>query len=133
MLRKRIGSMMLAVLCLVMLIVPAFASASPKPFLDFSFDDGKVNISVGDDTSITDSESAYKNLFTNYKSIAQVCTAICIITSLICFLYQIAKLGAAGDNDRERKVAIKGILITGLVLTGFGGLEILVSVFWNAL
>ena len=65
MLRKRIGPMMLAVLCLVMLIVPAFASASPKPFLDFSFDDGKVNISVGDDTSITDSESAYKNLFTN--------------------------------------------------------------------
>lgn len=133
MFKKRIGPMLMAILCMVMLTVPAFASASPKPFLDFSFDDGKVSVSVGDGTGITDSESAYKNLFTNYKTIAQVVTAICIITSLICFLYQIAKLGAAGDNDRERKAAIKGILITGFVLTGFGGLEVLVSVFWNAI
>jgi len=111
------------------MVVPAFAT--PSPFLDFSYSDDGVNISIGGD-GVADGENAYENLFTNYKAIAQVITGICIITSLICFLYQITKLGAAGDNDRARKAAIKGILVAGLVLTAFGGLEIVVSVFWNA-
>lgn len=130
MLKKRLTSFVMMCLCLCLMVVPAFAASSP--FLDFNYGDDGVNISVGGE-GIGSGDSAYENLFTNYKAIAQVITGICIITSLICFLYQITRLGAAGDNDRARKSAITGILVSGLVLTAFGGLEIVVSVFWNAL
>ena len=130
MLKRKLILFLLTALCAVQLTMSAFAS----PFVGFTFDSNNgFNVSVNGDQNLVSSEEAYSNMFATYKSIAQVITGICIITSLICFLYQIAKLGAAGDNDRQRKSAVVGILISGLVLTAFGGLEVFVSVFWNAL
>ena len=123
-------SLLFAVTLAISLVTPTFASSSP--FLDFSISDSGINVSIDGSTDIANSDEAYANLFTNYKAIAQVITGICVITAMICFLYQITRLGAAGDNDRQRKSAITGILVASTVLMVFGGLEIVVSIFWNA-
>lgn len=130
MIQKCSMSFALALILIQLLVVPACAAAGETPFVNFTFDGENVGITVGDGSAV-DSETAYTNLFTNYKAVAQAITGICVITSMILFLYQITKLGAAGDNQRGRKSAITGILVTGSVLAIFGGLEVVVSLFWN--
>lgn len=130
--KKRVLDVLAALICSAAFILPTFA-ASPSPFIGFSADGDGISVSVGGSTVSDDSSQAYGTLFSNYRTIAQVILGICVITAIISFLFQITKLGASGDNERLRRSAIVGILVSGLVLTVFGGLEIVVSVFWNVL
>lgn len=94
-------------------------------------DGGKITLGIGDHDA-TDPEEAYKNLTKNYKNVAVGITGVCAITSLLFFLFNITKLGGAGDNERERSLAIRGILFSGLALVLFGGSTVVVGLFWNA-
>ena len=93
--------------------------------------DGKITIGIGEDTSFS-REEAYKNLTSNFKKVAVVITGVCAITSLICFLFCITKLGGAGDNERARQQAIMSILFSGIALMLFGGASVAIGFFWNA-
>ena len=128
--KKKILMLLLSLCSIVQLAIPAFAA--PSPFLGFEVGDDGVNITINGEANPDSSDEAYKNLMANYKGVAQAITGVCIITSLLFFLYQITRLGAAGSNERLRKSAMTGILISGAVLAVFGGLETVVSVFWHA-
>lgn len=109
----------------------AALSVSPSPIFDVTVGSDSIDFSLnGEDISTVE---PYTTLFDNYKNVAVLILGICIITSLICFLVQITKLGAAGDNQNARTKAIKGVMISGIVLAAFGALTTIVGVFWGAL
>lgn len=97
--------------------------------------DGSMSISLPSATGVTggDATSAISLMFQKYKSIGVVIVGVCIITAILSVLVQITKLGAAGDNERMRVVAMKGIIISGGVLSAFGALALVMGIFWNAL
>lgn len=97
--------------------------------------DGSMSISLPSATGVTggDATSAISLMFQKYKSIGVVIVGVCIITAILSVLVQITKLGAAGDNERMRVVAMKGIIISGGVLSAFGALALVMGFFWNAL
>lgn len=97
--------------------------------------DGSMSISLPNATGVDggDATSAISLIFQKYKSIGVVIVGMCIITAILSVLVQITKLGAAGDNERMRVVAMKGIIISGGVLSAFGALALVMGFFWKAL
>ena len=128
---------MFCVLCLLIgistLVSTAYAGEKKDTGLGVSTtDDGHIKIGIGDETSVS-REGAYQNLTSNFKRIAVVITGLCAITSLVCFIFYIAKLGGAGDNEHARQQAIVSILFAGFALMLFGGATVIIEIFWNAL
>lgn len=78
-------------------------------------------------------EASISDLVLDGKTLAVGFMGLCAITSILALFWNIAKLGAAGDNERERRRAWVGILVSGLALSIFGGLSVVVGLFWNAL
>jgi len=97
--------------------------------------DGSVSIILPGSTGITNGNpsSAIELGLSKYKTIGTAIVAICIITAIICLLVQITKLGVAGDSERLRASALKGIIYSGAAIAAFGALTLVVSMFWNAL
>ena len=96
--------------------------------------DGSITINLpgAEGVSAGDPSSAISLIFQKYKKIAAVITGICVITAILSLLIQITKLGAAGDNERMRAMALKGIIFSGSALAVFGSLAAVVGIFWNA-
>lgn len=92
--------------------------------------DGQIAISSGD-SSLSDAEDAYANVFNNYKRIAQAISGLCFITSILFLFVYITKLGVSGENLRMRQEALKGILFAGIAVGLFGSIELVVTFFWN--
>lgn len=88
---------------------------------------GATGISAGDPSS------AVSIIIQKYKEIGVVIIGVCVITAIICLLFQITKLGAAGDNEYKRASALKGIIFSGAVIAMFGALSLVLGIFWNAL
>ena len=80
--------------------------------------DGSITINLpgAEGVSAGDPSSAISLIFQKYKKIAAVITGICVITAILSLLIQITKLGAAGDNERMRAMALKGIIFSDLLL-----------------
>lgn len=99
-----------------------------------SFSGGDISISLPGAASAPTggASSAFAVIFQKYKSIGVAIIGICVITAIICLLVQITKLGAAGDNERMRASALKGIIYCGAVIAAFGSLALVVGMFWNA-
>ncbi len=91
-----------------------------------------INLPGAEGVSAGDPSSAISLIFQKYKKIAAVITGICVITAILSLLIQITKLGAAGDNERMRAMALKGIIFSGSALAVFGSLAAVVGIFWNA-
>ena len=129
MLKKRSFLLLAVVLCLtICLIFPASAVnvvVTQNP-------DGTVHIGPSGQPNMT-TEQTYGNLMTNIRNIATAITGICVITAVLSLIFQISKLGAAGDNEKARRVAMRGILISGAVLAVFGSLGLVIGFFWNVL
>ena len=93
--------------------------------------------SIGTEGSMTLNGSAssvsMQNVVIKYRNIALAITSFLTITMLIFMLLQFTKLGAAGDNEMQRKKAIMGILTTGIATALLGGATIVVGFFWNVL
>lgn len=97
--------------------------------------DGTISIKLPGATETTgsDQSSAISLVIMKYKSVSVVIVGICVITAILSLLFQITKLGAAGDNEQMRAAALKGIIYSGVVLSIFGALGIFVGLFWNIL
>lgn len=114
------------IICILESPVSVYAS----DHFQVGLDGDKIQIGIQGSADIEG--NVYAKVFEEYKSIGAGILGICTITALICLLIQIAKLGAAGSNDRQRSSAIKGIFVTGTVLSIFGALDLVVAFFWNA-
>lgn len=95
-------------------------------------DDGQVVNGGGGFDTDEDSGQSITTIITKYKTIATAIMGILTITMLIFMLIQFTKLGAAGDNEMQRKRAIMGILTTGIATALLGGATVVVGFFWNA-
>lgn len=95
--------------------------------------DGSITLSLPGAEGVTagNPSSAISLVLTKYRTIALVVSGVCTITAILSLLFQITKLGAAGDNDRMRAVALKGIGFSGAALAVFGSLAVVVGFFWN--
>lgn len=67
------------------------------------------------------------------QAIAKTITSVLTIISFVCLLFWVARLAMSAGNPQTRRVAISGILFSGIALTLFGGAWIVVSFFWNLL
>ncbi|MDE7246242.1 MAG: hypothetical protein K2O18_20020 [Oscillospiraceae bacterium] len=134
---KKILAVLLAFVTIFCTATPALAGDSGNAILDASIDgSGSVVLSVpaaGDGGSgsgnLSDSVSY---VLQKYKTIGTAVFGICTITAIICLLWQITKLGMAGDNERNRSMAVKGIFISGAALAIFGSITLVAGMFWGA-
>ena len=67
------------------------------------------------------------------QAIAKTITSVLTVISFVCLLFWVARLAMSAGNPQTRRIAISGILFSGIALTLFGGAWIVVSFFWNLL
>jgi len=67
------------------------------------------------------------------QEIAKAVTSILTIISFVCLLFWIARLAMSAGNPQTRKIALTGIMFSGVALALFGGSWVVVSFFWNIL
>lgn len=67
------------------------------------------------------------------REVAQTLTTILTIISFACLLFWIARLAMSAGNPMSRRMALTGIMFSGVALALFGGAWVVVSFFWNFL
>lgn len=114
---------------------PGGGSSTDEHFNASVGSDGSVSISLPGSEGVAggDPSGAIKLAMDKYKGIGTLITGLAAITAIISLLVQITKLGAAGDNERQRAVALRGIFFSGAALAIFGSLTLVVGFFWGAL
>jgi len=88
-----------------------------------SVGNGGLNAATTDMTTVVDKA----------KEVAKTVTSVLTIISFVCLLFWIAKLAMSAGNPQTRKIALTGILFSGVALALFGGSWVVVSFFWNIL
>lgn len=131
---QRVSATVMAVAMVSAGVINSFAAEG----LDIDISGGGITIKPpGSNVSIggTDYMTGLVAFIDKYKNVALAILAVCVITSILCLIFAITKLGAAGvaDNPRAKNVAMMGILISGIALALFGGLTIVIGFFWNLL
>ena len=100
---------------------------------------GKIGVSSGVALGGTgsgadmDMTSTLSKILTDGKTLAMGFLGLCAITTIVALLYNITKIGAAGDNEGARKNALMGLLASGVSLAILGGLGFVVGFFWNSI
>ena len=123
---KRLIAVLLLVMLLCSLTMPAFA--------DISFTDkgnGKAGIKIGNDAVSADVNDATKAIVKEFKKALQFIVAICAMISFAAFAYQISKLVIYSGNEQGRARAIRAIVFAFIAVALFGGIEVVISLFWN--
>lgn len=82
---------------------------------------------------LTGGQTNLDTVVTKSKDIAKTVTSILTIISFVCLLFWVAKLAMSAGNPQSRKIALTGILFSGIALALFGGSWVVVSFFWNVL
>lgn len=92
-----------------------------------------ITIPADEITSLSEAPSAaeFTEFFKGVKAIGIAVSGICIITALMFFAINLTRLSTSAGNDMQRSRALKGILLSSVSLTLFGGITIVVSIFWN--
>lgn len=80
-----------------------------------------------------DTTTNMDTVVTKAQDIAKTVTSILTIISFVCLLFWIARLAMSAGNPQTRKIALTGILFSGVALALFGGSWVVVSFFWNIL
>lgn len=96
-------------------------------------DSGNVSANFPDLSGGNDVSGAMNGALDKYKTIAMAIFAFCTVTAFLMMIIQFTKLAAAGDNERERKKAIMGILTCGVAIMLLGGITVVIAFFWNSL
>lgn len=86
---------------------------------------------VGQDLSKQDTNLG--TLVSKGQEVARAITSIMAIISFLALLFWVAKLATSAGNPQSRKIALTGILFSGVALAIFGGAWVVVSFFWNLL
>lgn len=149
--RNRTAAILAVLLmCLSMVggIIAGGGSVSASPFVTASYaadDDpagGGGGHSVNDLWGTVDASSVGTGLdkdtnmdtvVTKAQDIAKTVTSILTIISFVCLLFWIARLAMSAGNPQTRRVALTGIMFSGISLALFGGSWVVVSFFWNIL
>ena len=126
MLRRIAAALLAAMLLLSMTISPALAD------ITFS-DDGKggVSIQVGDETVGSDMSATTKTIVGKFKVALQAIIGLCAMISFAAFAFQVSKLIIYSGNESARAAALKGIGYAFAAVSLFGGVETLITIFWN--
>lgn len=82
---------------------------------------------------LTGSQTNLDTVVDKSKDIARTVTSILTIISFVCLLFWVSKLAMSAGNPQSRKIALTGILFSGVSLALFGGSWVVVSFFWNVL
>lgn len=100
-----------------------------------------MNISQGDDDSISfnvgdvGNESTKKDfnyLLSKYKILCMIVTSLLTLTAFLGMIIEISKLSMAGDNDKKRKIAISGIMFSGIGLALMGSATLIIGLLVNS-
>lgn len=92
-----------------------------------------INFGVGDKSLGEEiSSDDFTGFFSSFKAFGTAISGICALTSLVFFVIALTKLSTSAGNDRARSSALKGVLLSGVALALFGGITVIVGVFWNA-
>ena len=78
------------------------------------------------------SETDFADFFDKFKGIGVLVSGICTVIALALFVLAISRLSTSASNDMARAKALKQILWSGIALALFGGITVVVGVFWNA-
>lgn len=139
---------LLAVLLMCLSMVGGIVTgggASGSPFVTASYAAGggaggghSVNdlwgtVSASSVGSGLDTTTNMDTVVTKAQDIAKTITSILTIISFVCLLFWIARLAMSAGNPQTRKIALTGILFSGVALALFGGSWVVVSFFWNIL
>lgn len=115
--------------------VPAVTTAYASSKFDL-FDgikaDGGGTWTVGKKVSDS-STTSYVSIYNKYKNILVFLVGIILITVFGSMIFRFYKLSASGGNEMERKKAITGIMITGIVLALLGSFSIIVGIAYHLL
>lgn len=92
-----------------------------------------ITIPGGQIVSLAEAPSASEvtSFFKGLKVIGTAISGICTITAMIFFVINLTRLSTSAGNDFQRTRALKGILFSGISLALFGGITVVVSIFWN--
>lgn len=100
-----------------------------------------MDISQGEDDSISfnvgdvGNESTKKDfnyLLSKYKTLCMIVTSLLTLTAFLGMIVEISKLSMAGDNDKKRKMAISGILFSGIGLALMGSATLIIVLLVNS-
>lgn len=85
------------------------------------------------ESKLNGASTSMGSLVSEARDIAQTITTILTIISFVCLLFWIAKLAMSAGNPMTRRMALTGIMFSGIALALFGGSWVVVSFFWNVL
>ena len=114
--------MLAFVMCIVSVAIPAHAAGT----INISGGANGITITPGAAPDMTD-------VISKGKTVAQTITAVCTIICFVALFISITKLSTSGSHPMQRRMAIMGILWSGVAITLFGGGWVVVSFFWNFL
>ena len=87
----------------------------------------------GVESKLNGASTSMGSIVVEAQEIAKTITTILTIISFVCLLFWIAKLAMSAGNPMTRRMALTGILFSGIALALFGGSWVVVSFFWNVL
>lgn len=126
-------------LCSVIPVSAEDATASPSPDVGLQFEQTSNGVHVNPGSMVSVAGDDYKTGFDNaifsMKTLAQFLVGICAIFCIVCFCRSIVKMNIAGATGHvlDDKGAVMGLLLSGVGIALFGGLELLVSFAWDFL
>lgn len=131
--KKMVPLMLAFVMCIVSVAIPAHAAGT----INISGGANGITITPGAAPDMTDVSNAYDTVgdtvISKGKTVAQTITAVCTIICFVALFISITKLSTSGSHPMQRRMAIMGILWSGVAITLFGGGWVVVSFFWNFL
>ena len=144
-LRLRLSSILLIFLCSLASIsqfeaygAPPSASAGQGIEIQVDSSSGGIVISPGMFPNLSGDLDSVQNqvadrVVSKTKTVAQTITAVCAIICLVFFFINVAKLATSGSIAFQRRMALIGILWSGIALALFGGAWVVISFFWSLL
>ena len=94
-------------------------------------DDNSMSFNVGD-IGNESTKKDFSYLLNKYKTLCMIITSFLTITAFLGMIIEISKLSIAGDNEKKRKMAISGILFSGLGLAFMGSATLIIGLLVNA-
>lgn len=97
--------------------------------LEITYSNGKISTNLEGGNS----EKTWNKIFKKYKGVIAGLSGICLLTFVVFFIINLAKLGGSASNPVARKDALMGLLWTGISAAASGSVLVLTALFWNAL
>lgn len=94
-------------------------------------DDDSISFNVGD-VGNESTKKDFNYLLSKYKILCMIVTSLLTLTAFLGMIIEISKLSMAGDNDKKRKMAISGIMFSGIGLALMGSATLIIGLLVNS-